>query len=204
VTTESVSRLVGPISMIAAALIVISQGVLFGLGLALGPQPADNALHSVKYVIALLALFTLLLALTGLYLRQAEAAGRLGVAGYLVAFLGTLLVAGDWWYESFVAPRIAAVAPEVMTGAITGSLLVGAAATFGLFALGWTLFGIATVRARVYPRPAAVLLVIGGLVGILAGSTPYQVPLAIAVGWIGYSLTRSEEVGALAPELTPA
>lgn len=190
--------------MIAAALIVISQGVHFGLGLAQGPQPADNVLHSVRYVVALLAMFALLLALTGIYLRQAEAAGRLGLAGFLAAFLGTLLVAGDWWFESFVAPRIAAVAPEVMTGAITGSLLVGAAATFGLFALGWTLFGIATVRARVYPRPAAMLLVIGGIVGILAGSTPYQVPLAIAVGWIGYSLTRSERVAAPTPELTPA
>jgi len=62
--------------------------------------------------------------------------GRLGLTGYLVAFLGTLLVAGDWWFESFVAPRIAAVAPEVMSGTTTGSLAVGAAATFGLFALG--------------------------------------------------------------------
>jgi hypothetical protein len=184
--------------MIAAALIILSQGVHLALGLAMGAQPADNVLHSVKYVLALLAVYALLLALTGLYLRQAESAGKLGLIGYLVAFLGTLLVAGDWWFESFIAPQIAAVAPQVMTGAITGSMVVGAAATFGLFALGWTLFGVATFRANVYPRPAAVLLIIGGVVGILALSTPYQVPLAIAVGWIGYSLTRSQPAEALA------
>ena len=165
-----------------------------------GVQSADSIVHTLKYGLALFALYVLLLSLTGLYLRQAGAAGKLGLAGYLIAFLGTLLLAGDWWFESFIAPRLAAVAPEVMTGAITGSMAVGAGATFGLFALGWTVFGIATFRANVYPRLAAALLIVGGLVGILAGSTPYQIPLALAVGWIGFSLTRSEQT----PEPEPA
>ncbi len=191
-TLHTLSRSVGPLSMIAAALIVVSQGLNLALGLAMGAQSADSAVHTVKYVLALLAMYALLLALTGLYLRQADHAGRIGLAGYLVAFLGTLLVAGDWWFESFIAPRIAATAPEVMSGAITGSMVIGAGATFGLFAIGWIAFGIATFRADVYPRPAAVLLIIGGVVGILAGSTPYQVPLALAIGWIGYALVRSE------------
>jgi hypothetical protein len=198
---QSISRRIGPVSMVAAALIIVSQGVHLGLGLAFGDQSADSVVHTLKYVLALVAMYALLLALTGLYLRQADAAGKLGMVGYLVAFLGTLLIAGDWWFESFVSPQIAAVAPDVMTGAISGSLAVGAAATFGLFAVGWTVFGIATFRARVFPRPAAVLLIIGGMVGILALTTPYQVPLAIAVGWIGYSLIQSErrETGVPAP-----
>jgi hypothetical protein len=203
-TPHPIARWVGPLSLLAAALIIISQGLHLGIGLAMGAQPADTALHSVKYVLALLAMFALLLALTGLYLRQAGAAGRLGMIGYLVAALGTLLVAGDWWFESFIMPRIADVAPEVMTGAITGSMVVGAAATFGLFAAGWIVFGVATFRANVYPRPAAALLIIGGAVGILALSTPYQVPLAVAVGWIGYSLTRSRPAQETAPALQPA
>ena len=203
-TPASLARWVGPVSMIAAALIILSQGVHLALGLAMGAQSADSVVHSAKYVLALLAMFALLLALTGLYLRQAGAAGTVGLIGFLVALLGTVLVAGDWWFESFIAPQVAAVAPQVMTGAITGSLLVGAAATFGLFAAGWIIFGIATFRANVYPRPAAVLLIIGGVVGLLALQTPYQVPLAISVGWIGYSLTRSEPAEAPAPAITPA
>ena len=189
-TFQFLRRSVGPVSMIAAALMIISQGVHLGLGLTQGAQSADSAIHTVKYLLALVAMYALLLALTGLYLRQATAAGRLGLVGYLVAFMGTLLVAGDWWFESFVAPRIADLAPQVMDGAVTGSMAVGAAMTFGLFALGWTVFGIATFRANVYPRAAASLLGIGGVIGILALSTPYQVPLAAAIGWIGYSLNR--------------
>jgi hypothetical protein len=203
-TSQSITRWVGPVSLFAAAMIIVSQGLHLALGLAMGPQPADNVLHSVKYALALIATISLLFALTGLYLRQADAAGRLGLVGYVVAFVGTVLVAGDWWFESFVVPQIAAVAPQVMTGAIGASMAVGAAATFVLFSLGWTIFGIATYRANVYPRPAAILLTIGAVVGILALSTPYQVPLAIAIGWIGYSLMRSERAEAFAPAPTAA
>lgn len=201
---QVLSRLVGPVSVVAAALIVVSQTVNLGLGLALGAQSANSPVHSLKYGLALFAMYALLLALTGLYLRQANAAGKLGLAGYLIAFLGTLLIAGDWWFESFIAPQIAAVAPEVMSGAITGSMAVGAAATFGLFAVGWTVFGVATFRANVFPRPAAGLLIFGGLVGILAGSTPYQLPLAIAVGWIGVSLMGSQQDSADVAPPSPA
>ena len=201
---QVLSRLVGPVSVVAATLIIVSQTVNLGLGLALGAQSANSPVHSLKYGLALFAMYALLLALTGLYLRQANAAGKLGLAGYLIAFLGTLLIAGDWWFESFIAPQIAAVAPEVMSGAITGSMAVGAAATFGLFAAGWTVFGIATFRANVFPRPAAGLLIFGGLVGILAGSTPYQLPLAIAVGWIGVSLMGTQQGSAYAAPASPA
>ena len=115
---QVLSRLVGPVSVGAASLIIVSQTVHLGLGLALGSQSANSPVHSLKYGLALFAMYALLLALTGLYLRQANAAGKLGLAGYLIAFLGTLLIAGDWWFESFIAPQIAAVAPEVMSGAI--------------------------------------------------------------------------------------
>ena len=201
---QVLSRLVGPVSVAAAALIILSQTLNLALGLALGAQSANSPVHTLKYGLALFAMYALVLALTGLYLRQADAAGKVGLAGYLIAFLGTLLIAGDWWFESFIAPQIAAVAPEVMSGAITGSMAVGAAATFGLFAVGWTTFGVATFRANEFPRPAAALLIVGGLVGILAGSTPYQLPLAIAVGWIGVSLMRSDQTSAYVSARSPA
>ena len=50
------------------------------------------------------------------------------------------------------------------------------------------IIGIATYRAHVFPRGAAILTVIGGVAGILALSAPFQIPLALAVGWMGTSL----------------
>jgi hypothetical protein len=135
---------------------------------------------------------TLLLALTAIYTREFAALGSLGMLGYLIAFLGTLMVAGDWWFEAYVIPKIATVAPAVLGLPPSGSVLLGAVATVGLYSVGWTLFGLATFRARVVPRPAALLLIAGGLAGPLALSTPYQIPMAIAIGWIGLSLEREE------------
>jgi hypothetical protein len=126
-----------------------------------------------------------LLGLTTIYTRESAVLGRLGLIGCVTAFLGTLMVAGDWWFEAFVVPMIATAAPAVLDLPISGSVLVGAIATVGLYTVGWTLFGLAALRAHAFPRAATLLLLAGGLAGPLALSTPYQIPLAIAIGWIG-------------------
>ena len=169
-------------SMTAAGLIILSQIANLAIGLTMGPDSVTTAIHTFKNALALVAMYALLLALTGLYATQAKSAGRLGLLGYLVAFLGTLLVAGDWWFESFVVPQIAAQAPQILKSAPSGPLLVGAIGTFGLFALGWVLFGIATLRARVLSRSGAVLMIIGGLVGVLALSSPSPSPAGPRTG----------------------
>ena len=106
----------------------------------------------------------------------------------MTAFLGTLMVAGDWWFEAFAIPRIATKAPEVLGLPPSGSVLAGAIATVGLYTVGWTLFSLAALRARAFLRAAALVLLVGGLAGPLALVTPYQIPLAIAIGWIGLTL----------------
>lgn len=187
-------RLAGPLCISASVLIVLSQLLRLGLGLLSGLGSRSTPTHTVTYAVALLGMGALLLALTALYTREATALGRLGLAGYLTAFLGTLLVAGDWWFEAFVVPAIATQAPEILSGSPGWSVLAGAVTTIAFFAIGWTLFGIAVFRTRVFGRPAAVLLIVGGLTGVLTLSTPWQVPLAVAVGWIGVGLSRSEAV----------
>ena len=101
---------------------------------------------------------------------------------------------GDWWFEAFVVPTIATEAPEVLGLPPSGSVLVGAIATVGLYTVGWILFGLAALRARAFPRAAALLLLAGGLAGPLALSTPYQIPLAIAIGWIGVTLRPESRI----------
>jgi hypothetical protein len=160
---------------------------------------ASAVMHSATYVLALLGMCVLLLALTAIYNGEAEALGLLGLIGYLAAFLGTLLVAGDWWFEAFVVPTIATEAPDVLKLSPSGSILAGAIATVGVYSIGWALFGLATLRAGPFPRPAAVLLIAGGLAGPLALSTPYQILLAVAIGWIGYTLIRGPRSQRIAP-----
>jgi hypothetical protein len=188
------SDLAGPLCVTASVLIVLSQLLRLGVGLVLGPGSTSTMTHTATYAFALLGMGVLLLALTAVYTREAPALGRPGLAGYLAAFLGTLLVAGDWWFEAFAVPAIATRAPAILAGSPGGSLVAGAVVTIVLFTAGWTVFGIAGLRTGVFPRPAAVLLIVGGLAGPLILSVPWQIPLAVAVGWIGVALRRSTVV----------
>lgn len=97
---------------------------------------------------------SLLLALTATYPREASALGRLGLAGYLTAFLGTLFVAGDWWFEAFVVPTIAAQAPEILPGSPGGWVLAGVVTTVTIFAACWTR-GVPRRRVRAARRRPA-------------------------------------------------
>jgi hypothetical protein len=185
---SALSRRAGVVSLSAAVLIVLSQIMRLALSRLLGPDWATTPAYTLTYTVALLGMGSLLLAVTAIYTRESAALGKIGLIGYVTAFLGTLMVAGDWWFEAFVVPTIATEAPEVLGLPPSGSVLVGAIATVGLYTVGWTLFGLAALRARTFPRAAALLLLAGGLAGPLALSTPYQIPLAIAIGWIGLTL----------------
>lgn len=185
------ARQAGLVALAAAVLILVNQISQIALPMVV-TESFWITIHSLRMGLALAAMFALLLALTGLYARQAPASGRLGLIGYLAAFLGTLLVAGDWWYEAFIVPVLRAQAPELLATAPSGAILITAAITTGTFAAGWVIFGLASFRAHVFPRRAAVLMTVGGVAGALALIAPFQIPLALAVGWMGLWLVRSD------------
>ena len=186
-----ITKWAGPLCLAAAALVVTSELLRLLRGLTSRPGSETTLAHMLTYGLALGGMCALLLALTVLYFRDQRALSVLGLVGYLIAGIGTVLVAGDWWFEAFAVPTIGVVAPQVLTLPPGGSVLAGAIITAGLFAVGWITFGVAAFRSGAHSRPACVLLTVGGTCGVLALSTPYQVPLAVAVGWIGYTLMPS-------------
>ena len=115
------------------------------------------------------------------------------LVGFLVAFLGTVLLAGALWFELFITPSLAAEAPELLAAELG---LPGFILMVLLGAVGWVLFGVATLRAGVYPRWAALLLIVGGVIAFL------PVPLvgiifSVSVAYLGFLLftgqVRSDE-----------
>jgi hypothetical protein len=123
-----------------------------------------TATHAINGVASIVAFAMLVFALARAPSElQARAAGVLGVIGLGAAILGTVFMAGDWWYEAFAVPRLAEVAPEVMDTFARSRLLVGGLTSFILFGIGWVLYGIASVRARVFPAAISWAIVAGGL-----------------------------------------
>jgi hypothetical protein len=191
------------LSLTAAGLIVLSQIMRLALSRLLGPDWATTPAYTLTYTVALLGMGSLLLAVTAIYTRESAALGKFGLIGYLTAFLGTLMVAGDWWFEAFVIPMIATAAPAVLDLPLSGPLLVGAIATVALYTVGWTLFGFAALRSHAFPRIAALLVLVGGLAGPLALTSPYQIPLAIAIAWIGLTLAPESDISQAAAVAPP-
>lgn len=200
-TFERLTRFAGFASLIAAVLIVASQ--FAGLYLLSSELPLSESIKSTPAtlynILKLSGFVLLLLGLVGLYVRQSVAGGMLGLIGFLVAFSGTVLVAGDWWFETFAVPWLAEVAPQSLGVTPSGTLIAGGVTGFALFALGWVLFGIASFRAQVFPRWASIVLIVGGVLGFQAGSPPFLVVLALGVGWMGFWLQKHGEMMIAAP-----
>ena len=87
----------GVLSLIAD-LLAMSQIGPFTVWVTTGTYAFESLLRMSVLVLLLP------LGLVGLYARQSEAAGLLGLMGFVVAFAGTVLVAGFAWTATFVAP----------------------------------------------------------------------------------------------------
>jgi len=139
--------------------------------------------------IRLLGGMLLVFGLVALYAYQIEAAGRLGLVGFVVSMIGTVLLTAVAWLGAFVDPALASQAPEFYVAARSGEIggTVGTVLGIGVFspiliqALGWTIFGIATYRARVFPRWLAVGLIVGSLLLFVpVQGSPVVFQLAVA------------------------
>jgi hypothetical protein len=193
VSESPLSRIAGPVAVTAGALFAAAHLGLFatvdrGDPIAMISDPVFRAFN-----IAFAAMFPLLLfALFAVYLRQDRAAGAFGLIGLFGAMLGTMSLGADMWFEAFAAPWVVAVAPQLLTAEKAVIWQVGYQSAYVLFALGWVLFGLSSLRARVFPVAISLALVVGGLIGYLAAMPPFGVPLGLAVAALGAWLIRTD------------
>ena len=195
------SRYAGAIALVAGILVIASRVVLMTT-----PAHIDalkvfvlSGTFAINSIVSITAYALLALALVAIYEREARPASTLGVVGLAAAMIGTVFMAGDWWFEAFAVPRLAEIAPDVMDTWIGGRLFVGGVSSFVLFGLGWALFGIASLRARVMPGRIAAAILAGGLLSGVPIGVAYLtggVILGLAVAWAGVWMTRSRAVSA--------
>jgi hypothetical protein len=191
----------------------ILAGVLFALATLLHPskETPELILKQEFRLVTAHWLYTLffglfMLGITGLYTAQAERAGRFGLVSYLVLFFGALFFAVSNNY-GLIAPVLAAHAPAMLDAinaypsevVLNGLLLVG-------FYFGFIFFGITILRARVFPRPLGILMVLGAplnIIGSVLSLTLLEVfwivallgafVLSLALIWAGYLVWSSKE-----------
>ena len=193
-----------------AGLPAIVAGLTFAGIQPIHPTDALSSVNTTAWAIitplkTVMCLF-FLLGLTGLYGRQVNKAGWLGLAGYLLFSLSWAVNLAYIFAEAFILPPLATAAPKfaqdfifgVITGRATESNLGALPTIFALnglfYLLGGLLFGIATIRAGILSRWAAGILAVTATLTPLAAMFPHEIqryagiPVGIAVAWLGYSL----------------
>ena len=201
ITASTLMRLAGLSAMLA--------GVCF---LAIGVFHPVNILSSVSttswaivhYFATALGFFGLF-GMAGIYARQVEKAGWLGLAGFLLFTAWMTLVCGFSFVEAFILPRLATEFPVFVRGllgmfsSVPSEINLGALPTLWnisgvLYIVGPLLFGIATFRAGVLPRWAGALLVLGAVLIPVGAVVPPEwqpkimIPVGLAFVWLGYAL----------------
>ena len=198
------SRFAVPLAIVAGALVIVTRLVIM-LTVPAEIEPLKayvlTTTHAVNSIASIAAYALLAVALVAVYDLESREAGVLGAIGVAAAIVGTVFMAGDFWYEAFAVPRLAEVAPDAIDSFVGGRLLAGGLLSFVLFGIGWVLFGIASVRAHVFPGAVSIGIVIGGLlsgvpIGLayLSGGVILGVAFVALGVWLLRTSTISSEV----------
>jgi hypothetical protein len=197
VTTPKLIRLAGLSAMVA--------GIIFA-----AIRPVNLPVNSSLFIIITsfktsIPIFGLL-GITGLYARQVEETGWLGLVGYLLLTIYYAVEMCISFIEPTILPLLTTMVPtfvenvlELSSGTSSPTNLGGLTTIYTtasiLYVLGSLLFGIAMFRARILPRWTAVLFAISGpLSGTMFTLLPYQlvqltsIPIGTAMVWLGYAL----------------
>lgn len=207
-----------------SGLAAMLTGILFIVIQAIHPLDVLSSVTTARWAIVHYLSIAMdifgLLGVAGLYARQAEKSGWLGLAGFLLFSFFWACSLGFHFIEVFITPLLAVNAPKLaegFLGIVNGSpsqVSLGALpmantlAGIAGYALGGLLFAIATFRARILPRWASVLLAVSIVLPFFTHSLvqhPYDrifaVPVGLALAGLGYALftERRENVSEAAP-----
>jgi hypothetical protein len=185
-----------------SGILLLVGGVLVAISWSFHPlDPDPHTMQSTRWLVvhglAGIGLALTVPGLLGLYNRLAAESGVGGLIGFILAAVGTALMAGTILFiEVGTLPLIATLpnAEEVLN-TFPPAFMAVFGVTLLTFILGYILLGIVTWRSAVLPRTAGLLLLVGApLFAAPAPPTPIIVNTIGAIlfglgyAWLGYSL----------------
>jgi hypothetical protein len=203
-----------------AGLSAMLAGIFYVLVGIFHPANVSSSVTATRWVIvhifACAMSFFGLLGLPGLYARQAEKSGWLGLVGYLLLSLWLVVIMGFSFVEAFILPHVATALPAFvqawmgMFNGPAGKFDLGVLPTIWtltgpVYILGGLLFGIATFRAGILPRWAGALLALSTVLAPIAALLPnasqpkMAIPMGLALAWLGFALWSERRAPASEP-----
>jgi hypothetical protein len=191
-----------------SGLALVAGGLLMAVATVLHPSRETTAtiLQAEVRLVAAHVLFTLssllvLLGLPGLYGVESGRMGRLGLVGFLLAFMGTTLVAVSGNF-GFIAPVLAAESPATIDAinAYLPEVALDAVAFVG-FVVGFVLFGMGMAKTATLPRFSGLLVAVGAPIQVFGFALAQtvspalwifaifgSVALGVGLAWPGYRM----------------
>jgi hypothetical protein len=189
-SSATLYRLSGISLLIGSLLAALAVIPVFFIG-----DDSTSTIAATAALFRVLGEMLIVVGLPGMYSRQAQRVGLLGLIGFLLTLFYILIlgVAGDT-INAFVVPFIASAAPSLLKGSLPSGLgnfyFVGS--LFGL--VGGILLGIATLRAVVLPRWAGLSLIVGAVLSFIGNFLPPAVStigvvlFLLGLAWLGFGV----------------
>lgn len=194
----------------AAAIATVLAGLIYIVVQFIHPADEVASLTTQQWVVVHVLSFGMavlaMVGVAGLYLRQVREFGVLGLIAYLMFGFFFVLQSAFTFFEAFIAPLVAADAPQLAVdivglfgrypavndlGPLAALPQVGAV----LYVGGALLFGVSIIRARVLSRGAGILLIVAAVITPVAGALlPHAlermaaIPMGLGFVWLGLSL----------------
>lgn len=201
-TMQRLLKWTGMVAVLAGILFVVVQPI----------HPPDTLASvttgqwAIVHYLTLAMTVLFIVGITGIYLRQVEETGWLGLVGTVTLNVALFITAAMVFIEAFVSPVLADRDPEFVTALLglvsgeAGQVDLGPLATLWAisgvaFPLGCALVGFATMRARVLPRLGAAVFGFGlpvavVVVSLLPGDLHRlgAIPIGIGLAWLGWAV----------------
>ena len=202
ITATTLYRLAGLAALIAGLGIVV-------MGMFHPANEAANVTTPTWIIVHIFATslgFFGVFGLAGLYARQVEKAGWLGLIGFLLFSVWMTLVGFYSFIEAAVLPLLASQYPPFVAGFMQMLSSVPMEVNLGVMPMMWAistpmlivgslLFAIATFRANILPRWSAGLLALGSVLVPVGALVPTEiaakiimVPMGLGLAWMGAAL----------------
>lgn len=192
-----------------AGLFAILAGVLYTVIQFIHPPEILTSVTSSSWqIVACLSItmsLSFIIGIIGIYMKQLEEVGWIGLIGSIIFNLFWLISLTFSFIEAFVYPLIINEAPRYVEGMLglfgenksevnLGVFTILAPIAGVLYILGGLFLGIATFRAKVFPRFAGILLSLAAVVTLATAIIPHPydrilaLPMGVVFIWLGYIL----------------
>jgi hypothetical protein len=183
-------RHAGWLSITAGVVFLIAQTVMWTFGQRMNPETSQNPVFIAAKIVLLAGFVVLMFALIAVHGLQAQQAGRLGIGAFSVAIVGTMMLAGDLWSESFAVPWLAGARTGKSDRQAVSDIRTGRHRRLFPLRRRMDLVRHREPAGCVFPLALSIGVIIGGLAGYQALLAPWAIPLGLAIAALGIWIVR--------------